>query len=256
MEHKVDYEPIAKNFDQRYRDYSFAGTRRTIDAIAQRRPGLRALEVGCGTGRWLSLLRDQAAIVSGLDGSANMLQRARERLPGADLRHGSAEHLPWPAASFDLVLCNNALHHFPDKRGFMKEAARVLAPEGELLVIGLDPQKVERWSIYDYFDGTRALDEARYPKGAEVRAWMEEAGFAHTTLKPVDHLVNRDVATEALAGGRLDKHVTSQLSLLSDEDYARGIERIRSESARAEARGETLILESDITLFGAQGVRV
>jgi ubiquinone/menaquinone biosynthesis C-methylase UbiE len=255
MHSKVDYDAVAPSYDHRYRDFGFPGTLNALEEIVTRRPGLRVLEVGCGTGQWLALLRERSALVAGLDGSPGMLERARERLPGADLRHGSAERLPWPDAAFDLVLCNNALHHFPDKPGFVSEAARVLAPGGELLVIGFDPRAIERFCVYEYFEGTRATDEARCAPAAAVKSWLERSGLDRCTTREVERIRVRQEAGPMLARGGLDKHVISQLSLLTDADHARGLDRIRAAQARAEEQGETLWLEIDIGLYGVHGVR-
>ena len=60
--------------------------------------GTRLLDVGCGTGLTLVLAARRGAIPSGLDGSPGLLAIARERLPGADLRDGDMEFLPFADA--------------------------------------------------------------------------------------------------------------------------------------------------------------
>jgi ubiquinone/menaquinone biosynthesis C-methylase UbiE len=256
MPNRVNYDAFATTYERRYADYGYPGTVAVLEALVLRRAQPRVLEVGCGTGRWLSLLRELGArVVAGLDASAEMLAQARTRLPSADLRVGSAEQLPWTDGAFDFVLCNNAIHHFPDKLGFVAEAARVLARGGELLVIGLQPTAVERWSIYDYFEGTLERDEQRYPAVQQIEAWMAASGFEHCSTRPVELIDFRWEAATALAEGKLERHVTSQLSLLLPEQYESGIARVREAIGAAEARGETLWLESKFTLFGTTGVR-
>jgi SAM-dependent methyltransferase len=212
------------------------------------------LEVGCGTGHWLGVLHECGAQVTGLDASAQMLARAQVIVPGVQLVHGQAERLPWPAESFDRVFCINAFHHFTDKTTFLAEARRVLRPDGILMIVGLDPHSgVDQWCVYDYFEGTVEIDKQRYPSSSSIREWMRIAGFEDCVTREVQHLCAQLPAREALEHGQLHKAVTSQLSVLTDEEYQRGIERIKTEIKRTESRGQTLLLTVDLRLYGTSG---
>ena len=72
-------------------------------------PGISVLDVGCGAGLTLVLAAERGAQVSGLDVSPGLLGVARRRLPGADLRDGDMESLPFPDAAFDAVVGVNAI---------------------------------------------------------------------------------------------------------------------------------------------------
>src|SRR5205085_11480044 len=126
-----------------------------------------ALEAGCGTGHWLRRMAAGCAAglrIVGIDTSAEMLQQAR--LPGGsvELAQATAEALPLADASFDRVYCVNALHHFAGKAIFIADARRVLRSGGGFMTIGLDPHaQLDRWWIYDYFDGALESDLRRYP---------------------------------------------------------------------------------------------
>jgi ubiquinone/menaquinone biosynthesis C-methylase UbiE len=255
MSRRVDYDAVAATYERRYENSEYPGTLRALDEISRGRPEQRALDVGCGTGYWLAQLAERAGSLAGIDRSSAMLEHARARVPSADLRLGSAEHLPWPAASFDLVFCNNALHHFSDPAAFVREAFRVLAPSGRLLVIGLEPGAVLQWSIYDFFEGTRQRDEQRYPPAAHIQAWMKQAGFTQCSSAVVEKLQLRYSARDVLERGLLDQRTTSQLSLLSREEYERGMASVRAALAAAEARSEELWLITDLRLYGSRGER-
>ncbi len=82
---------------------------------------------------------------------------------------------------------------------------------------------------------------------------MIEAGFEDCVTWEVEHWILRIPAREALEQGRLDKAVTSQLSVLTDAEYQRGMERIRTDMERAEAEGQTLFLTTDLRLYGTTG---
>ena len=71
--------------------------------------GLRLLDVGCGTGEYMAQLRERDFDVAGVDGSNEMIERARANNPGAEIRQGEVEKIPFPDGSFDIVLCVEVL---------------------------------------------------------------------------------------------------------------------------------------------------
>lgn len=103
------------------------------ELLADVPPG-RALDAGCGTGRHAEWLAGKGHSVTGVDASARMLALARDKLPRHQWLVGDFERLPFPDASFELVLCALALTHRPDPAPAVTEFARVLAPGGTLLV--------------------------------------------------------------------------------------------------------------------------
>jgi SAM-dependent methyltransferase len=96
-------------------------------------PGASVLDVGCGSGLTLVLAAERGALVSGLDVSPGLLGVARERLPGADLRDGDMESLPFADAAFDAVVGVNAFQFAGDPRLALREAARVTRPGGRVI---------------------------------------------------------------------------------------------------------------------------
>lgn len=105
-------------------------------------PGMRVLDAGCGGGRNLVYLLRAGFDVHALDEDPQAVTCVREMaavlapgLPRAQIRLGRIEDLPWPDASFDVVLCNAVLHFARDDAHFdamVREMWRVLAPGGLL----------------------------------------------------------------------------------------------------------------------------
>ncbi len=141
-----------------------------------------------------------------------------------------------------------------DKIAFLMEAMRVLRPGGLMMTVGLDPHAgVDQWYIYEYFDNVLEIDRRRYPAAGHIREWMREAGFADCVTREIQHLPVRLAARAALERGRLDKSATSQLAVLTDEEYRQGIDRVREAVESAEVRGESLCLSADLRLYATFG---
>ncbi len=246
---RVDYDRVAPAYDRRFEEDRPRPTASALRALNRETGAGRVLEVGCGTGYWLVGLGSPADQLYGLDYSAGMLVQAnlgRERLL---LVQGRAEQLPFASASFDLVYCVNAIHHFDHQRAFVFEAERLLRPGGSLAIVGLDPRvHRHRWYIYDYFDGTYDVDLIRFPPWRTVIDWMMSAGYGGTELRSVERIEDHKQGQEVLEDPFLRKDAASQLSLLSDEAYAAGLARITAALAAAEAAGKNLLFPVDISL--------
>ena len=96
---------------------------------------LRAVDLGCGPGNSTAALieRYPAAVVTGLDGSADMLDAACRRLPGIGFVRGDIA--AWRAETpYDLILSNAALQWVPDHATLLPRLAAMLAPGGSLAV--------------------------------------------------------------------------------------------------------------------------
>ena len=133
----------ASNPAQIYEDYFVPAQFRpwTEDLLARANPhaGERVLDVACGTGivaRMVAQGVNGLGRVVGLDPSPAMLGVARSAAEGEGLAiewfEGSAESLPFPDASFDLVLVQQGLQYFGDKAAAVGELYRVLAPGGRV----------------------------------------------------------------------------------------------------------------------------
>ncbi len=251
-EPRVEYDEIAKIYDQRYVRNDYSGVEETLSGLVRGRD--RVLEVGCGTGRWLDRIRGWGCTVLGLDPSIQMLGVARGRIEGGWLARACAEALPFETRSCDAVVAVNAFHHFDDPERFVGEAMRVLRPGGVVATIGLDPgQGADSWYIYEYFTGVRESDCERYPSCDSIRGWFKAAGFEQASSSLAQHIEGAVDARPYLERGDAAKHTTSQLVLLSDEAYAKGLERIWSDVRSAEDQGRSLSLRVDLRLYVTSG---
>jgi len=256
----ANYDSVASKYDRRYDLYEYAGCKQTLATFLG--SATSVLEVGCGTGHWLDIvshagaerstsLSGERAIVAGVEPSSEMLARARTTAPSAVLIRATAEALPWRDATFDRIYCINALHHFRDRVRFFAEARRILKPGGGLLSIGKDPHaERDTWWVYEYFPETLGIDRERFARVRTLRGELAAAGFSWAESLECDHIEAMRPAGDALTSGIVDRAYTSQLTVLSDEEFDAGVARIKA--ANEEAGGE-LQLATDFYLFATIG---
>ena len=102
---------------------------------------LKILDVACGTGDMMLCMkkrlekRNLSAEFYGLDCSEEMLKLARRKVPFAKLTVGTAEEMPYPDESFDVVSVAFGLRNFSDRGKAIQEIERVLKPGGKLVIL-------------------------------------------------------------------------------------------------------------------------
>jgi len=127
--------------------------KRKLVRLANIRPGMKVLDLGCGTGT-LTLMIKRAhpqAEVTGLDGDPQVLGIALEKSRGLNIQwdEGLASSLPYPDSVFDRVVSSLVIHHLTtdDKRSAFKEMYRVLKPQGKVHILdfGAPHSFIPRW---------------------------------------------------------------------------------------------------------------
>jgi ArsR family transcriptional regulator len=150
-----------------------------LEAVGDR-PVESLLDAGTGTGRMLELVGPIIKRGVGVDVSPEMLAIARDRLERARLHHcqvrlADAYRLPFPAANevsgFDIVLFHQVLHYLDDPQAAIVEAARVLKPDGRVLIVDFAPHELE-------FCRTELAHRRLGFPDFEVQAWCEAAGLS------------------------------------------------------------------------------
>jgi len=109
----------------------------TYEAALERvglEPRDRVLDIGCGAGAFLRLVADRGGEPHGVDASEALVELARRRLPGADIRVGEMESLPYGDGVFDLVTGFNAFFFADDMVAALREAGRVARPGAAVVV--------------------------------------------------------------------------------------------------------------------------
>lgn len=141
--------------------------------------GGRALDIGCGAGKFTRALTAFFHEVSGIDVKERAIEAARRTAADegikVDFRVGSADALPWPDGHFDVVVFSNSLHHMPDPAAALAEASRVLARRGLLYVMEPVPAG-------SYHRGTRLINDETIVRTNAYAALLErvDSGFTRT----------------------------------------------------------------------------
>ncbi|MEM7487538.1 MAG: class I SAM-dependent methyltransferase [Pseudomonadota bacterium] len=137
-----------------------------------------ALDVGCGEGRFCRMMAGLGIHTTGLDPVPAMVEAARARDPKGRYVEGFAEALPFPQATFDLVVSYLSLIDIGDPDTAIAEMARVLAPGGTLLVAHLNGFATSSFIAGDRRcaeTGERLRPLGRYLD--EASAWFEWDGL-------------------------------------------------------------------------------
>ncbi|HLI72153.1 MAG TPA: methyltransferase domain-containing protein [Ktedonobacteraceae bacterium] len=143
----------------------------------------RVLDVATGGGHTAFALAPYAAEVVALDLTRPMLEVAQKEANARGFTNihyleGDAQNLPCEDASFDVVACRYAAHHFPRVRQAALEWARVLKPDGKLLLIdSTSPEEPEADALLHEIEMLRDPSHVRNYRISEWRTFLNEAGL-------------------------------------------------------------------------------
>lgn len=240
---KTDYSKIAKTYDKRYDVDYLINIENEIRNLITSNNYKTILEAGCGTGRWISSLEDKNINIFGLDYSFDMMKIPKAEKSHLKLVNADAVDIPFKNNFFDLIFCVNAIHHFPDKEKFISECNRTLNSNGMIAVFGVDPSIDKEWYVYDYFDSVYKNDLKRFPSLELLKKILAAEKFSDIEIKVVETVHHAKIGRDVLDDPFLKKNHSSQLANLSDEEYQKGIDKIK---IQIEKNPETIFITSII----------
>jgi ubiquinone/menaquinone biosynthesis C-methylase UbiE len=172
------FDQVASQWDQIRAGYFTEAVRQAAIQKAYLRPDMDVADVGAGTGFLSAGLAPLVRKVYALDGSAAMLEVARQNLKEFDnivFQEAEGLSLPLPDASLDAVFANMYLHHCEDPLGAIAEMARLLRPGGRLVITDMDAHD-HAWMRDEMTDVWLGFERS------QVRRWFEQAGLVNTIV--------------------------------------------------------------------------
>jgi len=135
-------------------------------------PGDKVLDLGCGNGRFFEFLRDKDINYIGVDFSEKLIEFAKEKYPKVKFQVADALNLPFPNNYFDKIYSIAVLQHIPSeefRRQFLKEARRILKPNGFLILTVWKPESKKNLNLF--FKDTALKLTGKFERGDTFRPW-------------------------------------------------------------------------------------
>ena len=147
----------------------------------------KILDVGCGTGEILKSIKERYSFVQlyGLDISEEMLKQANDKLKGtATLILGDAENITLETNSFDLLLCTDSFHHYPNPQQAISEFYRVLK-HGKFLLIADYWKPFPIRQIMNLFISYSNEGDVKIYSKKEIIEFLKRGGFQEIIYKKI-----------------------------------------------------------------------
>ncbi len=164
----------------------------------------RVLDIATGGGHAAFALAPHAAEVVALDLTPPMLEVAQKEAEARNLRNirflaGDAQSIPCEDRSFDVVVCRQAAHHFPNVRQCVSEWARVLKPGGKMILIdSVSPEEPEADAFLEQVEILRDPSHVRNQRISQWKALLNDAGFAVDQVRAWGILLDMDSWTQRM----------------------------------------------------------
>jgi ubiquinone/menaquinone biosynthesis C-methylase UbiE len=190
------------------------------------------LDIGCGTGRYSTALAAHFnARVIAVDPSVKMLAEARKKATeGVRYERATAESLPLPDASIDMVFMSMVFHHFDDPDQAVRECRRALRRGGTVCLRAGTIDRIGTYPYVPFFPRSGAILNNVLQSQTVIEAIFASAGFQSVCHK----LIRSEVAESWGAyGDKLAFRADSILAQLSDQEFEAGLAALREHAATA-----------------------
>ncbi|MCF8110071.1 MAG: metalloregulator ArsR/SmtB family transcription factor [Desulfobacteraceae bacterium] len=158
------------------------------------------VDLGCGTGELLGVMKNHAAKVIGVDSSPRMIEEARKRFSSGhgesmEIRLGELEHLPMGDKEADLAVISLVLQYLDDPQKGISEVERILKPGGQFILAELDRHENEHLkTVY----GVKWQGFDRH----ELSRWLEKNGFKVKQVEP--HPISKGLTLNIFRAARIN----------------------------------------------------
>lgn len=185
------------------------------------------LDIGTGAGHTALAFSFFVAECTGMDVTDGMVQVATQLAVERGVRNvlfqvGDAENIPFASASFDMVTCRFASHHFGDINKAIQEISRVLKPGGIFILVDhYSPESDELDSFVNRLDQMRDPSHVREYRLSEYKRWLEDSAMDYRALSTWDltldfHNWIERARTPVLMQAKLVAHLQGATDLCKD----------------------------------------
>lgn len=174
---RIDYTDISQTYDE-YRSFSKHHAKKLAE-FGGIREGMKALDVGCGTGNLANQLLDLLNLdIVGVDISFPMLTVAREKLLKVVCADAASNRLPFRNNCFDIITVTYVIHQIHSLEHLFSECYRVLM-DGALVLLTSSHEQIENEHpvFKRFFPGAIDIDKARFPDTPVICDMLVNAGF-------------------------------------------------------------------------------
>lgn len=181
--HEIDsknhYDKVASHFNRTWDGFLSGFFKHYIKKTVHIDENDRVLDIGCADGQLLGMLSENQSFEAyGLDISPEMVKVASQKYPKFNFVNGSAQNLPFEDDFFDVLICSASFHHFPDPEGFLKEAKRVLRPNGKLVLAEIRIPIYDVRKIYNaYVEKTSTEGDVKVYGQQELMDLFQQGNF-------------------------------------------------------------------------------
>lgn len=152
--------------------------------------GLKLLDAGCGTGHHMAELGRRGYEVAGVDASPEMLEHARSNNPDAVVLEADVDDMPFPYASFDIILSIEVLRHLPRSVRCIREMSRLLKPGGFCLVTATPLLNLNGYALINQIShkikvSNLAQHKQSFHTSARLQKEFSAAGFSSVDIHGV-----------------------------------------------------------------------
>jgi ubiquinone/menaquinone biosynthesis C-methylase UbiE len=157
------------------------------------------LDLGCGKGFFLEILKGYKSKLYGADISSEMIKYAQERIGNyVELKMADSDYLPWEDNAFDIVVCILSFHHFPNPGKSFDEMKRVLKNNGHIII-------AEMWFPAVLRNLTNLYMKSGFNRTGDVKVYSEfewmnmlkTAGFINVNIEKTSRsflIINAEIA--------------------------------------------------------------
>ena len=247
---KTDFSTIARKYDKNKYRHNIKHDQELESSInSYNGLNFKVLDLACGTGLYLQkqieYFNSENIEWHGIDASEEMLLKAKQKVPNANLVKGLAERMPYSSNYFNFIINNFAFHHFTMKSKVLDEVERILDKDGIFKIHNIAIHEMTKWWVYQYFPSAYYEDLKRFWQKDLIFKELSIRGFAvelniNYTLKEakiadlIEYARNRDI---------------SILTVIDDKEYMEGLEKMEHD-LKKDSEAKIIVDFADLFIVG------